>query len=90
MNKKELIESVATSAEITKAEAEKALNCFMESVESTLKNGGKVSLIGFGSFSVSKRAARTGRNPQTGKEIKISARNVPKFKAGTKLNEVVN
>lgn len=90
MNKKELVESISNSAEISKIAAEKVLENFMDSVESTLKNDGKVALIGFGSFSVSKRFARKGRNPKTGKEIEIPAKNVPKFKAGTKLSEAVN
>lgn len=90
MNKGELVSSIATSAEITKAEAEKALDCIMKSVEQTLKDDNKLVLIGFGTFSVSKRAARKGRNPQTGKTIDIPAKNVPKFKVGSKLAESVN
>ncbi len=90
MNKKELVDSISNSADITKAAAEKVLECFMQSIESALKNDGKVVLVGFGTFSVSKRKGRTGRNPQTGKEIDIPAKNIPKFKAGTKLSEVIN
>ncbi len=90
MNKKELVDSISQSADITKAAAEKVLDCFMQSIESTLKNDNKLVLIGFGTFSVSKRKARTGRNPQTGKEIEIPAKNIPKFKAGSKLSEAIN
>ncbi|GAB4341574.1 MAG: HU family DNA-binding protein [Desulfobulbaceae bacterium] len=89
MNKKELIEQIAQSAEISKKEAGEALNGFINAVEGTLKNGGKIQLAGFGSFSVAKRAARTSRNPRTGQEMKIPARNVVKFKAGTKLAAAV-
>lgn len=90
MNKKELVESISGSAEITKAAAEKVLECFLASVEATLKNDNKLVLVGFGTFSVSKRAARKGRNPQTGTSIDIPSKNIPKFKAGTKLSEKVN
>lgn len=90
MNKGDLIAKMADDAGITKAQAAEALNSFTECVEKTLKKGDKMSLVGFGTFSVSHRAARTGRNPQTGAEIKIKARNVPKFKAGKALSESVN
>tara|TARA_R110002073_G_scaffold72537_1_gene177628 strand:+ start:658434 stop:658706 length:273 start_codon:yes stop_codon:yes gene_type:complete len=90
MNKSELIESMAADAGISKASAKKALDSMMGSVEGTLKKGGRVSLVGFGSWSVSKRAAREGRNPQTGKTIKIAAKNVVKFKPGAELKGSVN
>jgi DNA-binding protein HU-beta len=89
MNKEELIDQIAESAEITKKEAGEALNAFTQAVTDTLKKDDKLTLIGFGTFSVSKRAARDGRNPQTGKTIKIPAKNVVKFKVGKKLDEVV-
>ena len=82
MNKAELIAKLADDAEITKTQANAALDSFIEAVTKTLKGGGKVTLVGFGTFSVSKRAARNGRNPQTGEVIKIKARKLPKFKAG--------
>ena len=90
MNKAELIESIATSAKISKADAGRALDATMESISKSLKKGDKVSLVGFGTFSVAKRAARTGRNPQTGKAIQIKAKKVAKFKAGTDLSSAVN
>jgi len=90
MNKKELIESIASAADISKASAEKALNGTLAAIADTLKAGDKVTLVGFGTFSVSKREARQGRNPQTGKTIKIPAKNVVKFKAGSKLSDAVN
>ena len=90
MNKAELIEAMANGAGISKADAKKALDAFVDSTTSTLKSGGRVALVGFGSFSVSNRSARTGRNPQTGKEIKIAAKNVVKFKAGADLGAAVN
>ena len=90
MNKSELIEAMAAEAGISKAAAGKALNGMMDAVKSTLKKGGKVSLVGFGSWDVSKRAARNGRNPQTGETIKIAAKNVVKFKAGSELKDSVN
>jgi DNA-binding protein HU-beta len=90
MNKAELIEAMANGAGISKADAKKALDAFVNSTTSTLKSGGRVALVGFGSFSVSNRSARTGRNPQTGKEIKIAAKNVVKFKAGADLAGAVN
>ncbi|MCL4132147.1 UNVERIFIED_CONTAM: hypothetical protein GTU68_038410 [Idotea baltica] len=90
MNKSELVESMAADAGISKAAAKKALDSVMGNVEKTLKKGGRVSLVGFGSWSVSKRAARDGRNPQTGKTIKIAAKNVVKFKPGAELKSSVN
>lgn len=90
MNKKELIESIAGAADISKAAAEKALNGTLAAIAESLNNGDKVTLVGFGTFSVSKRDARQGRNPQTGKTIKIEAKKVVKFKAGSKLSEAVN
>ncbi len=90
MNKTDLIDAIAKDADITKAAAKKALESFLGNVSTTLKKGDKVSLVGFGSWSVSKRAAREGRNPQTGKTIKIAAKNVVKFKAGAELDGSVN
>ena len=90
MNKSDLIDGMAADAGISKAAAKAALESFMGSVTNTLKGGGKVALVGFGTFSVSKRAARTGRNPQTGAEITIAAKNVAKFKAGAGLSDAVN
>jgi len=90
MNKADLISAMASSAGITKAQAQSALNAFCDSTTSALKDGDKVVLVGFGTFSVSKRAARTGRNPQTGKEIKIKAKKVARFKAGAALSGSVN
>jgi len=90
MNKSELISSISEKAEITKADAEKALNAFIESVEEALANGDKVQLVGFGTFEVRQRAARIGRNPQTKKEIRIEASKAPVFKVGKALKEMVN
>lgn len=90
MNKTELIDAMAADAGITKAAAKKALESFLGNVEGSLKHGKRVSLVGFGSWSVSKRNAREGRNPQTGQTIKIEAKNVVKFKAGAELNSAVN
>jgi len=86
MNKAELINKLADDAGVTKTQANAALDSFVEAVTKTLKGGGKVTLVGFGTFSVSKRAARNGRNPQTGEVIKIKARKVAKFKAGKELS----
>jgi DNA-binding protein HU-beta len=86
MNKAELIAKIAEDAGITKTQANTALDSFVEAVTKTLKGGGKVTLVGFGTFSVSKRAARNGRNPQTGEVIKIKARKVARFKAGKELS----
>ena len=90
MNKSELVDAMALEAGISKASARKALDCFMVSVTRTLKSGGRVSLVGFGSWTVTRRAARDGRNPQTGAPIKIAAKNVAKFKAGADLNGSLN
>jgi DNA-binding protein HU-beta len=90
MNKSELIDAMASDAGISKAAAKLALDSFTGSVASTLAKGDKVALVGFGSFSISARAAREGRNPQTGKTIQIAAKNVVKFKAGADLSEKVN
>ncbi len=90
MNKSDLIDAMAADAGVTKAAAKKALESFLGNVEGSLKAGNRVSLVGFGSWSVSKRAAREGRNPQTGKTIKIAAKNVVKFKAGSELSDSVN
>jgi len=90
MNKSELVDVMAADAGITKAAAKKALDSMMNNVEKSLKKGGRVSLVGFGSWSVSKRAARDGRNPQTGKTIRIAAKNVVKFKPGAELKNSVN
>jgi len=89
MNKQELVAAMAAKAGLTKVDAEKALSAFIETTKETLAKKGTIQLIGFGTFSISKRAARTGRNPQTGKEIKIKAKNVAKFKAGKALSEKV-
>jgi DNA-binding protein HU-beta len=86
MNKAELISKLADDAGITKTQANAALDSFVTAVTKTLKGGGKVTLVGFGTFSVSKRAARNGRNPQTGAVIKIKAKKVAKFKAGKELS----
>ena len=85
MNKAELISKIADDAGITKSQANATLDSFVEAVTKTLKGGGKVTLVGFGTFSVTKRAARTGRNPQTGEVIKIKAKKVSRFKAGKEL-----
>ena len=90
MNKSDLIDAMAEDAGITKAAAKKALESFLGNIEKSLKGGDRVSLVGFGSWSVSKRAAREGRNPQTGKTIKIAAKKVVKFKAGSDLANSVN
>lgn len=89
MNKTQLIDAIAADAGITKAAAKLALESFLGNVSGSLKKGDKVSLVGFGSWSVSERAAREGRNPQTGKTIKIAAKNVVKFKPGSELDESV-
>lgn len=86
MNKAELIAKLADDADITKTQANAALDSFVEAVIKTLKGGGKVTMVGFGTFSVTKRAARNGRNPQTGQVIKIKAKRVAKFKAGKDLS----
>lgn len=90
MNKQELIAAIAAEANISKAEASKALDAFTNTVAQALKKGDSVGLIGFGTFKVTARAARTGRNPQTGKELKIAARKAPGFSAGKALKDALN
>ena len=90
MNKKEFIAAIAEKAEMTKVDTEKAVNAFTEVVEEELKKGEKIQLVGFGTFEVSERAAREGRNPQTGETMKIEACKAPKFKAGKALKDAVN
>ena len=90
MNKSELIEKMAQSADMTKADAERALNSLVATITDELANGGDVSLVGFGTFKVNERAARSGRNPQTGETIQISAAKVPAFKAGKAIKDAVN
>ena len=90
MNKTELVAAVAEKAEISKKDSEKALKAFVDVVTEQLKAGDKVQLVGFGTFEVSERAAREGRNPQTGKTMKIAACKAPKFKAGKALKDMVN
>ena len=90
MNKTELVAAIAEQAGISKKDAEKALKAFTDVVADELKKGGKVQLVGFGTFEVSERAAREGRNPQTGKAITIQASKAPKFKAGKALKDMVN
>ncbi len=90
MNKAQLIDSIAADANLTKADAKKALDAFVKATTGALKVGDRVALVGFGSFSVSERSARTGRNPQTGKPITIEAKKVVKFKAGSELADGVN
>lgn len=90
MNKTELVAAVAENAELSKKDSEKALKAFIDVVTEELKKGDKVQLVGFGTFEVSERAAREGRNPQTGKTMKIDACKAPKFKAGKALKDAVN
>ena len=90
MNKEELVQEVAKKAKVTQKEVGEVLSVFVEVIEKTVSKGKKVTLVGFGTFQSRKRAARMGRNPQTGKEIKISARTVPTFAAGKKFKEMVN
>jgi len=90
MNKNDLINEISTSAKITKKEAEATLNAMLDKISNALKNDESATLVGFGSFSVSKRAAREGVNPLTKEKIKIPAKNVVKFKAGKKLNNAIN
>ena len=89
MTKAELVEKMAKEAKIAKKAAEKALASFVDGVRKTLKKGNKVTLIGFGTFSVGKRKAKVGRNPRTGKAIKIAARKIAKFKAGKSLKDLI-
>lgn len=90
MNKQELISAIAENANLSKKDAEAALGAFVAAVQDALKKGDKVQLVGFGSFEVRERAARTGRNPQTGAEMKIAAAKVPTFKAGKALKDLIN
>ncbi len=90
MNKSELIDAIATSADISKAAAGRALDGAMDAIKNALKNGDMVTLAGFGSFYLGERAARIGRNPRTGADIKIKAAKVPKFRAGKGLKDAVN
>ena len=90
MTKAELVEFMAEKADLTKADATRALDAMMEGVTKGLKKEGKVTLVGFGTFTAKKRAAREGRNPQTGAAVKIAARVVPGFKAGSKLKDALN
>jgi DNA-binding protein HU-beta len=90
MNKGDLIESVAGSAGLSKADAGRAVDAFIGSITGALKGGSQVSLVGFGTFTVKRRAARMGRNPRTGEAIQIKASNVPGFKAGKALKDAVN
>lgn len=89
MNKSDLIDKIAKDSQITKSQATSALNSFIDATSGALKKGDKLILVGFGTFSVTKRAARKGRNPRTGKEIAIPAKKVVKFKAGTDLSNKV-
>lgn len=90
MNKTELVAAIADEAGISKKDAEKALKAFTDVVAEELKKGEKIQLVGFGTFEVSERAARTGRNPQSGEEMKIPASKAPKFKAGKALKDMIN
>jgi DNA-binding protein HU-beta len=90
MNKAQLIDAIAGESGLTKADAKKALDSFIKVTGEALKKGDRVALVGFGSFGVAERSQRTGRNPQTGKEIKIAAKKVVKFKAGSELSDSVN
>ena len=90
MNKSQLIEKIATGADISKSAAERALNSFIEATSQELQAENKVSIVGFGTFSVKHRAARTGRNPQTGEAIDIAAKNIPSFKPGKTLQDACN
>ncbi|MGB9679284.1 MAG: HU family DNA-binding protein [Thermoanaerobacteraceae bacterium] len=90
MNKADLVTKIAEKSELTKKDAEKALNAFVESVEEALKDGDKVQLVGFGTFEIRERAERKGRNPQTREEITIPASKAPVFKAGKALKDLVN
>ncbi len=90
MNKSELIDSIAQAADISKAAAERALDGTVAAITSSLKKGGMVTLVGFGTFYVGERAARSGRNPRTGETIEIKASRVPKFRAGKALKDAVN
>jgi len=90
MNKSELVAAIAEQTELSKKDAEKALGAFVDVVSTELANGGKIQLVGFGTFDVAERSAREGRNPQTGATMKIPASKAPRFKAGKALKDVVN
>ncbi len=90
VNKSQLIDQIAADADISKAAAGRALDSFIQAVSGALKDGDSVALVGFGTFSVRERAARSGRNPQTGEAIQIAAANIPSFKAGKALKDAVN
>ena len=90
MNKEELVQEIAKKASVTQKEAAEVLGALIETIQKTVSKGKKVTLVGFGTFEARKRAARKGRNPQTGKEIKIAAKTVPVFSAGKKFKELVN
>ncbi len=90
MNKAELIEHIARQADISKAAATRALESTLGAVKTTLKKGGEVSLVGFGTFAVAKRAARTGRNPRTGEQVPVQEKSVPFFKTGKEMRERLN
>jgi len=90
MNKSDLIEFVAKAAEITKSDSEKAVNAVFKGITATLADGGEARFVGFGTFSVSKRKARTGRNPRTGEALKIAASSVARFRAGKELKDQMN
>lgn len=90
MNKEELVQEVSKKAKVTQKEAAEIINSFMETVQKAVAKGKKVTLVGFGTFEARKRAARTGRNPQTGKPIKIEAKTAPVFSAGKKFKDIVN
>lgn len=90
MNKGELIESIAASCDVSKAQAERMLNAMVATIEGELKKGGEVQIVGFGGFKVANRAARTAKNPQTGAAVKVAARKVPKFTPGKGLKDLVN
>ncbi len=90
MNKEELVQEIAKKANVTQKEASEVLSSLVETIQKTVAKGKKVTLVGFGTFEPRKRAARTGRNPQTGKELKIPAKTVPAFSAGKKFKTVVN
>ena len=90
MNKTELVATIAEKAEISKKDAERALNAFTDTVSDALREGNKIQLVGFGTFEVSERTERTGRNPQSGETMVIPASKIPKFKAGKALKDVIN
>lgn len=90
MNKEELVQEVSKKAKVTQKEAAEIINSFMDTVQKAVSKGKKVTLVGFGTFEARKRAARTGRNPQTGKPIKIAAKTAPVFSAGKKFKDIVN